>query len=50
MTTPVLETRHVVRDYHVGGGVFGKARVIHAVKDASLKVDNRGICQKCHKR
>jgi dipeptide transport system ATP-binding protein len=37
--TPVLETRHVVRDYHVGGGVFGKARVIRAVKDASLKVE-----------
>ena len=37
--TPVLETRHVVRDYHLGGGVFGKPRVVHAVKDASLKVD-----------
>ncbi|MBN9304567.1 MAG: peptide ABC transporter ATP-binding protein [Devosia sp. 67-54] len=39
MTAPVLETRHVVRDYHVGGGMFGKARVVHAVKDASLKVE-----------
>jgi len=37
--TPVLETRHVVRDYHLGGGVFGKPRVVHAVKDASHKVD-----------
>ncbi|HVX72160.1 MAG: ABC transporter ATP-binding protein [Devosia sp.] len=39
MTVPVLETRHVVRDYHVGGGLFGKAGVVHAVKDASLKVE-----------
>ena len=39
MTTPVLETRHVVRDYHIGGGIFGRTRVIHAVKDASLKVE-----------
>jgi len=39
VTAPVLETRHVVRDYHVGGGMFGKARVVHAVKDASLKVE-----------
>ena len=37
--TPVLETRHIVRDYHVGGGVFGKVRVVRAVKDASLKVE-----------
>jgi dipeptide transport system ATP-binding protein len=39
VTGPVLETRHVVRDYHVGGGLFGKAGVVHAVKDASLKVE-----------
>jgi dipeptide transport system ATP-binding protein len=39
VTVPVLETRHVVRDYHVGGGLFGKAGVVHAVKDASLKVE-----------
>lgn len=39
MSTPVLETRHVVRDYHVGGGIFGRARTIHAVKDANLKVE-----------
>ncbi len=36
--TPVLETRHIVRDYHVGS-VFGTARVVHAVKDATLKVE-----------
>jgi dipeptide transport system ATP-binding protein len=39
VTTPVLETRHIVRDYHVGGGIFGKVRVVRAVKDASLKVE-----------
>jgi dipeptide transport system ATP-binding protein len=38
MSVPVLETRHVVRDYHVGGSPFGGGRVIHAVKDANLKV------------
>jgi dipeptide transport system ATP-binding protein len=39
MTTPVLETRHVSRDYAVGGGLFAKQRYIHAVKDANLKVE-----------
>ena len=39
MTTPVLETRHVSRDYSVGVGLFGKQRFIHAVKDANLKVE-----------
>ena len=38
MSAPVLETRHVFRDYHVGG-TFGRKSVIHAVKDASLKVE-----------
>lgn len=38
MTAPVLETRHIFRDYHVGSG-FGRRGVIHAVKDASLKVE-----------
>jgi dipeptide transport system ATP-binding protein len=38
MSVPVLETRHIFRDYHVGGA-FGRNRVIHAVKDASLKVE-----------
>ncbi|HWA20561.1 MAG TPA: dipeptide ABC transporter ATP-binding protein [Devosia sp.] len=36
---PVVETRHVTRDYRVGGNLFGGARIIHAVKDANLKVD-----------
>jgi dipeptide transport system ATP-binding protein len=35
---PVLETRHIVRDYHVRSGI-GAARVVHAVKDATLKVE-----------
>ncbi len=38
MTAPVLETRHIFRDYHIGGG-FARRGVIHAVKDASLKVE-----------
>jgi len=37
--SPVLETRPIVRDYHVRGGAFSKPRTVHAVKDASLKVD-----------
>jgi dipeptide transport system ATP-binding protein len=37
--TAVVETRHVVRDYHLGGGLFGQPRVVHAVKDANLKVE-----------
>ena len=37
--SPVLETRHIVRDYHVRGGAFSKSRTVHAVKDTSLKVD-----------
>jgi dipeptide transport system ATP-binding protein len=39
MTAPVLETHHVTRDYHVGGGLFGRSRTIHAVRDANLRVD-----------
>ncbi|HZY50684.1 MAG TPA: dipeptide ABC transporter ATP-binding protein [Devosia sp.] len=39
MTTPVLEARHIVRDYHVRTGAFSPTRVIHAVKDANLKVE-----------
>ena len=39
MTVPVLETHHITRDYHVGGGLLGRGRVIHAVRDANLGVD-----------
>lgn len=39
MTTPVLEGRKIVRDYHVPGSMFTKARTVHAVKGVSFKVD-----------
>jgi len=37
--TPVLETRHVTRDYVIGGSPFGGRRVLRAVKDATLRLD-----------
>ncbi|CAN7219318.1 dipeptide ABC transporter ATP-binding protein [Rhizobium sp. LjRoot30] len=37
--TPVLETRNLVRDYHIAGGIFRKGRTIHAVKGISLAVE-----------
>jgi dipeptide transport system ATP-binding protein len=39
MTTKVLEAKNIVRDYHVGGGLFAKPRTIHAVKGVSFSVD-----------
>jgi len=39
MSAPVLETRHITRDYHTGGGLFGRGWTIHAVRDANLRVD-----------
>ncbi len=39
MSTPVLETRDVTRDYHSGGGIFGRPRVTHALKGIDLKVE-----------
>lgn len=39
MSEAVLETRGIVRDYHLSGGLFGQGRTIHAVKDVSLKVE-----------
>ena len=39
MTVPVLETLHITRDYHIGGGLLGRGRIIHAVRDANLRVD-----------
>ena len=39
MTAPVLEARNLVRDYHVGGGLFGRAKVVHALKGVSLSVE-----------
>ncbi|HVY51747.1 MAG TPA: dipeptide ABC transporter ATP-binding protein [Devosia sp.] len=37
--TPVLEASHIDRDYYIRQGAFSPTRVIHAVKDASLRVD-----------
>ncbi|MBV2144055.1 dipeptide ABC transporter ATP-binding protein [Falsochrobactrum sp. TDYN1] len=39
MSEIVLEARNIKRDYHVGGGLFGKAKVVHAVKGVSFKVE-----------
>ncbi len=39
MSTPVLETRHISRDYHIGGGLFGKSRILRAVRDANVRLD-----------
>ena len=39
MTSVVLSARDIVRDYHVGGGLFSRPRTIHAVKGVSLSVE-----------
>jgi dipeptide transport system ATP-binding protein len=39
MTEKVLEARNIVRDYHIGGGIFGKSRTVRAVKGVSFSVD-----------
>jgi len=39
MTAPILEGRNLVRDYHMRGGMFGKARTVHAVKGVSFTVE-----------
>ncbi|MCT8998196.1 dipeptide ABC transporter ATP-binding protein [Chelativorans intermedius] len=39
MSEIVLETRNLVRDYVIGGGLFRPSRVIHAVKGVSLKLE-----------
>jgi peptide/nickel transport system ATP-binding protein len=36
---PVLEAKNIVRDYHVGGGLFGKPSTVHAVKGVSFSVE-----------
>jgi dipeptide transport system ATP-binding protein len=36
MSEVVLEGRNIVRDYHVGGGLFGKQKTVHAVKGVSF--------------
>ncbi len=35
----VLEARNIKRDYHVPGGLFGKPKTVHAVKDVSFKLE-----------
>lgn len=39
MSEIVLEARDIKRDYHVGGGLFSKPKVVHAVKGVSFKVE-----------
>ena len=39
MSDVVLETRDIVRDYHISGGLFGAAKTLRAVKGVSLKVE-----------
>jgi dipeptide transport system ATP-binding protein len=39
MTRKVLEARNIVRDYHVGGGLFSKSKTVHAVKGVSFSVE-----------
>lgn len=37
--THVLEARNLVRDYHIPGNLFRKARTVHALKGVSFTVD-----------
>jgi dipeptide transport system ATP-binding protein len=39
MTPKVLEAKNIVRDYHVGGGLFSKTKTVHAVKGVSFSVE-----------
>jgi len=39
MSPTVLQAKDIVRDYHMSGGVFGKARTVHAVKGVSFSVE-----------
>jgi len=36
---PLLEVRHLVKHFDVGGGLFGKSSVVRAVDDVSITVD-----------
>jgi hypothetical protein len=42
MSEIVLEARDIKRDYHVGGGLFGKPKVVHAVKRIRLRQVHTG--------
>ena len=35
----VLEARNIVRDYHIGGTLFGGGRTVHAVKGVSFSLE-----------
>ncbi len=39
MSEIVLEGRNIVRDYHVGGSLFGKAKTVHAVKGVNFTLE-----------
>ncbi|TSE10029.1 dipeptide ABC transporter ATP-binding protein [Mesorhizobium intechi] len=39
MSIKVVEGKNIVRDYHVGGGLFRAQRTVHAVKGVSFGVD-----------
>jgi dipeptide transport system ATP-binding protein len=39
MSEIVLEGRNIVRDYHVGGSLFGKAKTVRAVKGVSFTLE-----------
>jgi dipeptide transport system ATP-binding protein len=36
---PVLEAKNLVRDYHIGGTLFGGGRTVHAVKGISFALE-----------
>ena len=38
-TTPVVEGRAIVQDYHVPGGLFGGAKTVRALKGVDFRVD-----------
>ena len=39
LTTPVVEGRAIVQDYHVPGGIFGGAKTVRALKGVDFKVE-----------
>ncbi|MHA6689658.1 ABC transporter ATP-binding protein [Devosia sp. A449] len=39
MSTPVLEVRHLQRDYVASGGLFRPAKVVQAVKNVNFRLD-----------
>ena len=36
---PLFEARHIVKNFQVGGGLFNKGRVVHAVDDVSFTIE-----------